>query len=133
MRLHFEAVEADFQAHYGIDLRDALWGRRPMGARRLLSLVNGLPMRGPVHRAIASDGRDWSTLEELLATVIEMLDFGNRLMFASNVRQGTPVWDPIQVRRPYEAERVPEKPQQVSVADLAAAFGDAMDVQDGGG
>lgn len=127
---HFEAVEADFQAHYGVDLRDALWGPRPVGVRRLLSLINGLPLRGAVHREAATDGRDWGTVEELLATVVELLDFGNRIRFASGARQGTKIWDPIEVRRPYDAEKkAPEPPKKASMAELARAFGDAMVVE----
>jgi hypothetical protein len=128
MREHFEAVEADFQSHYGIDLRDALWGPRPIGVRRLLSLINGLPIRGAMHREISSDGRDWSSIEELLATVIELLDFGNRMRFAASVKQGTEIWEPIEVRRPYDKEKPPPEPAKTSVADLLEALGDAAEV-----
>lgn len=125
MSEHFEAVEADFQAHYGIDLREALWGSRPIGVRRLLSLVNGLPVRGSVHRDLNSDGRDWSSIEELLATVIELLDFGNRMRFAANVKQGTKIWEPIEVRRPYDTDKLKPEPEpaKTTVDDLVQAFG----------
>lgn len=40
---HWDAVEADFQHHYGMDLRRVLWVER-VGCRRLLALLEGLPL-----------------------------------------------------------------------------------------
>ncbi len=53
MSANFEALEADFQAVYAIDLRDALWGAAKIGVRRLLSFVRGLP----------EDSRTWQAVQ----------------------------------------------------------------------
>lgn len=106
MSAHFEAVEADFQSHYGLDLRRALWGAEPLGVRRLLSLIRGLPPRGAVART-ATNGRDWGTTEELLAAVVELTDLTNRLVYQAFSGKGAKKWKPVVVSRPTDPPKKP--------------------------
>jgi hypothetical protein len=125
---YFEAVEADFQSHYGLDLREALWGERPTGARRLLALVNGLPIRGMTFRASQMKGRDWGTTDELLASLIEQVDFTNRILYSVNAKKGSKVWKPIRIPRPHDADR--ERERKMSNTDeMRRAFGDSVRYQ----
>lgn len=100
MSEHFGAVEADFQAHYGLDLRAVLWGTRPVGVRRLLALVDGLPTTGAMFRQVAFGGQAWSMTDELLAALVELTDFGNRLTFQVNAKKGSRAWKPVTIHRP---------------------------------
>lgn len=43
MVLYFDQVEADLLRYYQVDLPAALWGDRPVSARRLAALVRSLP------------------------------------------------------------------------------------------
>jgi len=54
---HWSALEADFVAVYGLDLRRELWGDRPAGCRRVLSLVEKLPAESATVRSVAERGR----------------------------------------------------------------------------
>ena len=99
MLKHFGAVEADFQSEYGLDLRDSLWGEKKIGTRRLCALVLGVSPRGAIARALTTRGADWSTIEELLAVLVEQTDFANRLFVQANA-QDAKIWDPIKINRP---------------------------------
>jgi len=121
---HFGAVEADFQSHYGMDLREVLWGDRAPGVRRVLALVNGLPTTGAVFREVAFDGKSWSMTDELLATLIEITDFGNKLLFQTNVKAGTKGWDPIVISRPRApAAAATEHREMATTEEMSAFFG----------
>lgn len=50
---HWDAVEADFQHHYGMDLRRVLWVER-VGCRRLLALLQWLPVSSPTSALLRS-------------------------------------------------------------------------------
>jgi hypothetical protein len=133
MHEHFGAVEADFQTQYGLDLREVLWGRLRYGARRVWSLVSGLSPTGATARATVYDGRPWSNTDEFLATVIELLDHGNRMYYgAHRPKSGAQVWDPIKVERPWKeaAEQVAGPRKQGTTADMRAVFGDENIVHD---
>lgn len=101
MTEHFEALEASFQSTYRLDLRFALWGPpdRRIGVRRLVSLIQGLPPRSPLHRSLNPGAADWGPLEELLATNAELLDTANRMFWEANFK-GHPPGKPIQITRP---------------------------------
>jgi hypothetical protein len=101
---HFDELEADFQREYGIDLRHALWGEEAIGARRLVALITGLSPQSATMRAVNTGGREWSTAEELLATLVELVDQTNRLLFQAHFEGD--VWEPVQVPRPYQREKV---------------------------
>lgn len=77
-----------------------LWGPNPAGVRRLVALVLWLPADGAFHRALNPEGWAWRSTEELLATLLELTDLGNRMYFQAHAKEGTLAPDPIEIRRP---------------------------------
>jgi hypothetical protein len=121
MHEHFEAVEADFQSHYGLDLRDVLWGPRPFGVRRVHALVNGLPIQGALFRTAITNGRSWTTTDELLATLIEITDHGNNMYYSTHSKPAAEKWKPIEIHRPTDKiEPAPDR--QATPAEMWEAF-----------
>lgn len=102
---NIDELEADFQREYGIDLRDALFGENAIGVRRLSALINGLPADSATMRKVTSGGQQWGQVEELLATLCELVDLTNRMLYAANFdTKKEAVWDPIKIPRPYGQE-----------------------------
>lgn len=52
---YFEALEADFQAYYGLDLRAALWGDTALGSRRLFALIKGIGPDSALGRQVMAE------------------------------------------------------------------------------
>lgn len=99
-------------AVYGIDLRHACYGTDRIGGRRLLALVRGLGPRSALGRA-HNQGQDWSTMEDLLSLLAELVDQGNRMFFAANRgKNADRIPEPIQISRPGVETEV--KPQATS-------------------
>ena len=115
---NFDELEADFQREYGIDLREALYGEKPVGGRRLTALINGLSPESATMRKVHSGGIQWGQQEELLAALCEMLDTTNRLLFLGFQFKGQ-VWDPIEITRPGQEE----KTKASTVEQLVSFFG----------
>lgn len=72
------------------------------------------------------DGWRWSYPEELLAALIELVDYGNRLFFSANVKKGTRVPKPVQIIRPWQrkdhvADAAPRR--QATASEIEAFFG----------
>jgi hypothetical protein len=84
---------------YGIDLREALWGKAPIGTRRLWALTKFLPRGAQVHLEL-EPSVVWTQEDELLATLIEVVDVGNRTFIKANSKQGTKQPKPIVIPRP---------------------------------
>lgn len=125
MSEHFGAVEADFQSYYGLDLRQVLWGPMRYGVRRIRSLVSGLPHDSAVTRASLYGGQAWSNGDELLATLIEMTDHGNRMYFGAHTKKGTQVWDPVEINRPWKEAAEERRPRRkATVSEMKNVFGD---------
>ena len=112
---NFDELEADFQREYGIDLREALYGEPRIGGRRLTALVNGLSLNSATMRKANSD---WGTVEELLATLCELMDLNNRMYYQAHF-EGR-VWDPIEIPRPGRTE---EEPAMSPTDALVGFFG----------
>lgn len=83
-------------------MREALWGENWIGVRRLQSLTSGLPLESAVVRSYDPDrlGVGWGWQEDLLATLAELVDQTNRLIFAFNTKKGTRIPDAIFIPRP---------------------------------
>lgn len=122
MAKHFEAVEADFRSYYGLDLRAVCWGPDRFGVRRIRSLVRGLPVGGATSR-IQTNGQAWTTTDELLASVVELIDHSNRMFFSANAKKGAQVWKPIHIARPQAAEE-PREPKLSTRWEVYKFFGD---------
>jgi len=78
----WEAIEADFQRFYGLDLAQACWGSQAVGVRRLHNLIQRLPDASELGRALAGPAADWDDRTELLAVI------GDRLGDALFLLQG---------------------------------------------
>lgn len=94
--------------------------------RRLIALINGLPPGGALHRSIDPARVDWSQTDELLATLVEVVDIGNRDFAAVHSDKGSPPRKPIRVPRPgHEAEPAPAR-RQATPEEMRAFFGGAI-------
>ena len=71
----------------------------------------------------------WTSTEELIALVCELLDTGNRAFVAAHSKRGTPQPKPLQIIRPTRRRPDPSKPRQATKAEMAAFFGGAVVVQ----
>jgi hypothetical protein len=90
--------------------------------------VLGLPPEGNIGRIIGDPrATGWSTTDELLAGVIELLDVGNRLYFRAHTKRGTQQPKPIKVPRPEssagETDAVTPRKRQATSAELRQFFG----------
>lgn len=104
-----------------MDLRDACYGERQVGARRLRALVVGLPAGCAMHRAADPDSWSWTYTEELLASLIEVVDAGNRLFVRANSKKGAKAPPAIEVKRPWVKEsKKGVKRRQASASEIMA-------------
>lgn len=62
-------------------------------------------------RREAEQREKWDTTAELLATLIEVVDLGNRWFFSAHTPTGTKVPDPIVIRRPNRSSQPAEADQ----------------------
>jgi hypothetical protein len=106
---HFEALEADFQRFYQLDLRRCLWGAEAVGLRRLRSLIAGLPTESAT-KFKPPDPKAWTRDQQLLALLAELVDYGNRNFIAAHTKKGSPQPKPIKIPRPGKQEPQPVGP-----------------------
>jgi hypothetical protein len=84
--------------------------------------VKGLPSGSAVHKALDPDAWSWTNTEELLATLIEVVDLSNRLFIAAHKDKKTPLPKPLIIPRPQMAP-VQTKQAMSSPAELKKAAG----------
>lgn len=72
-----------------------------------------MPPRTALSRTQTSHGQEWGNAEEMLATIAELLDMTNRLLFTSTPRKGSRVWKPLVVPRPYAEQHRLSSPEEV--------------------
>lgn len=101
LREHGEALEADFQRFYGLDLYQEVYGPHPISARRFVALTRWLPEEAAVWRSTKTA---WSTETELQAVLIEVLDSFRRLYLQAHSKKGAKLPDPISIPRPYKTK-----------------------------
>ncbi len=118
----FETVEADLTRYYQTDLCDALWGEQPMTVRRLNVLVKALPPESATARD-ATHG--WGAQEELLATLCELVDRGDRWFYQAHTKPNTRPPEPITIPRPGRElpAPVPSVPRRTSSPEQIRAAG----------
>jgi hypothetical protein len=87
-----------------MNLRDAAYGPRPTGVRRLWALVEGLPPTGALGRAMRDDWSPGST-EYLLAIVAEQIDLSNRIAIKAHSGGKSRAGQPLRIPRPGEEKR----------------------------
>lgn len=119
MAEHSEALEADFARYYHTDLPTALWGPAPMSLRRFDVLVRGLPDDSALTRA--ASGHHWRQLDELLATIAELVDINNRAFIRVHSEPHSPQPEPIKIRRPWDRDREPQR-RTATTEEMAAFF-----------
>jgi hypothetical protein len=104
---HGDAVEADLQRWYGVDVRDLYRGG--LTYRRLLVLVENLPADSAVAAIVAKEVQDpqapeyerqWTISEHMLAAILDQLAVLSWLQIAATVKNPPPAPKPI--RRPGE-------------------------------
>lgn len=74
----------------------------------------------------AAQSERWDTIAELLATLIEVVDFGNRMYFQANTAEGTECPDPIVIPRPGTDTASPPEPRQATASEMREFFGGAV-------
>lgn len=108
---------------YGLDLREALWGENPMGARRLLAHIAWLP-EGSATQILAREYQ-WTQQDELLATIADLLSISNHYYLTSHMEQkeAKKLDAPALFPRPWEESKIEEPaPVQSSHDDVRAFF-----------
>ena len=89
-------MEADWARFYRRDLRADLFGPEPIGARRLRSLMLGLPPDAMLWRRTPG----WGSAEELAAMQAELTHSVVRVLVAANSKKGARLPKPLHVPRP---------------------------------
>ena len=78
--------------------------------------MEGLPLDGALARSIDPErtGVGWGRQEDLMALIAELIDHGNRQLFAFNVKKGTKIPDPIFIQRPHLNRARSKDPKDVA-------------------
>lgn len=111
-----EPLIADFQREYGLDLDEEIL--KGISAERMKALVNGIGINSALHRHLNEDWWRWGIQEELLATVCELLDAGNRAFIMANSEHPGKM-EPIKIPRPGGQTREEQK-SGTTMAELLA-------------
>lgn len=112
----WEALEADFQAVYQIDLASAVYCEEAMTLRRFAVLVRGLPASA---RVWAESNGGWSVTDHLLADVVEAVrDVRAAVIATVTTKPGQRLnLEPFRYPRP--APKQPKKKQGSWASSLA--------------
>lgn len=82
-----------------------------------------MPIDAVLYVALGYTTPGWGATEELLASTVEQIDHTNRLIFAANTKQGTPLPDPIRIPRPTDGEDDAPTKRPATSEELAVWFG----------
>lgn len=105
-----------------------MWGPEPITARRLEVLLLGLPDESETVRTTGGvRPGQWHNVEELLATLIEVVFEGHRLLYAVHAKRGHSPPKSLKVPRPDREGRQTPK-QQSTTQELVQAFGSSSKV-----
>lgn len=111
LREHGDALEADFQRYYGIDLIDLYRGT--LSPRKASVLALYLPPGAAVWQEAGTDSA-WDTTDYLLAEVVDTLKWANYQRAGGKGQKPEPLPRPAQLREIREKRR--------KAFDRAAAF-----------
>lgn len=81
--------------------------------RRLAALILHLPPESATSRRHQTDADHWTTTDELLATLIEIVDATSLRLARLWTKKGTTLPKPVSIPRPYE----PSRPPVMSMSD----------------
>lgn len=102
---HGEAIEADLQRFYGLDIRDLFRPGAGLTWRRLRALIMGLPAESALHRSMGGEDAVWTLQTQLLAAVHDRLSEAN--WQRGNAGSKTPSRRPSPIPRPgFRADRI---------------------------
>lgn len=73
-------------------------------------MILGLSPSSALAKEISPETSGWGTSEELLATVAELVDLGNRQFALANSKKGTKAPKPIKISRPWEVKPSSKRP-----------------------
>jgi hypothetical protein len=75
-------------------------------------------------RAAAPDVAGWTNTDELLAALVEVVDYGNRLYLQVHAKKGSRPPKPIQIRRPGQPEAAdpPKKKRRQATGEEMRRF-----------
>jgi hypothetical protein len=108
-----------------------VFGETPMSAGRLWALVKHLPPGSALAREIDPQGSQWGNTEELLATLVEITDWGNRnfaAVHAKNRKHITPIKIPRPKKPTAPGKKKPKK--QSEPEQMLSFFGKRLRVQE---
>jgi hypothetical protein len=110
-----------------MDLRHELWGPRPMGLRRLRSLLSGLPWDSQLGRVLEVPDpaqTRWGNAEELLTILVNLTDMSIRNFIMANSKKGTPPPKPfVKITKPHEITEEKKPKRQATPDEMRAFFG----------
>lgn len=73
------------------------------------NLILGLSPSGAFAKEISPETAGWGTTEELLATIAELVDLGNRQVVMLNSKKGSKAPKPLNIKRPWEVKKEPKR------------------------
>ena len=112
-----------------MDLKECLWGENRLSVRRIDTLVNNLSLRSSLARRYTED---WGYQEELLASLIEVVDIGNIHFLMAHGTKGAQLPKPVKIPRP-GSPRVKRTATPQEVADIFKANLRVVHKNGGGG
>lgn len=111
LQTHWDAVEADFQRYYRLDIRQPC----NRGARRMLVLLRGLPEDAAVWR-----DNIWTLRDEVLAKTLEATDYwGRNIAGALGIKDAGKQQPPVMVSSDARAAATAPPPKRIE-SDPAA-------------
>lgn len=104
-------MEADFTRFYNTDLREACWGEKWWGVRRLMAHISHLPRESAYVRHLSGDYAYWDEQVEMTAKVLDAVQ--HLTYYTLRVNGSEPEW-PGHLPRPGQSF----EPETVSLAQL---------------
>lgn len=102
-----------------------MWGEGRLGLRKLAALAGNLPPGCALHRAEDPEGAGsgWGHSEELLASLIEVLDRHDRHFILAHSKRGAAKPKALKVPRPRDLLRRLRKKRPATGEELAGMMG----------
>ncbi len=126
----FEALEADFARHYHLELAELVFGGESVPLRRLRNLIVHLPPDSAFVRTVTPRlppaPAPWSTGDELLALVAELVDANTRAFVVANSKPNATAPKPLRIPRPDDTGATKAKPVSMSSPEARSFFAGAV-------
>jgi hypothetical protein len=122
----FEALEADFARHYHLELAELVFGGESVPLRRLRNLIVHLPPDSAFVRTVAprlpATPAPWSTGDNLLALIAELVDANTRAFISAYSKPNSPAPKPIKIPRPDDGSGGEAGPVSMSSPEARTFF-----------